>query len=86
MGNYILARDRSRREIKMPSKFDDFDVVAYALAAAQDIEIDEPRSYAAAMRTRERDQWNAAKVEEMISLKKSGTWDFVKNSREEASD
>lgn len=53
LSNYILARDRSRRETKMPSKFDDFDVVAYALAAAQDIEIDEPRFYAEAMRTPE---------------------------------
>ena len=78
LGNYILARDRSRREIKMPSKFDDFDVVAYALAAAQDIEIDEPKSYAEAMRTREKDQWNAANVEEMNSLKKNETWDLVK--------
>ena len=56
MRNYILARDRSLREIKMPSKFDDLDAVAYALSAAQDIEIDEPRSSAEAMRTREREQ------------------------------
>ena len=62
----------------MPSKFDDFDVVAYALAAAQDIEIYEPRSYAEAMRTREIKEWNASNVEEMIFLEKNGTWDLVK--------
>ena len=73
--DYILERERSR---KMPSKFDDFDVVAYALAAAQDIEIYEPRSYAEAMRTREIKEWNASNVEEMIFLEKNGTWDLVK--------
>lgn len=37
LDHYILARDRKRRETKLPSKYDDFDVVAYALSAARDI-------------------------------------------------
>lgn len=45
LDHYILARDRKRRETKLPSKYDDFDVVAYALSAASDIEIEEPKSY-----------------------------------------
>lgn len=51
LDHYILARDRRRRETKLPSKYDDFDVVAYALSGAGDIEIDEPESYQEAMRS-----------------------------------
>ena len=36
--DYILARDRVRRQIKPPSKYEDADLVAYALASAEDIE------------------------------------------------
>ena len=41
----ILARDRIRREVKKPSRFDDSDCVAYALATAEEINMDEPKSY-----------------------------------------
>lgn len=33
LDSYILARDRKRREVKMSSKYDDFDVVVYVLFA-----------------------------------------------------
>ena len=61
----------------MPSKYDDFDVVDYALSAAQDIETDEPKSYQEAMRSKDRDLWNAASEDEMVSLDKNETWDLV---------
>lgn len=77
LDSYILARDRKRREVKMPSKYDDFDVVDYALSAAQDIETDEPKSYQEAMRSKDRDLWNAASEDEMVSLDKNETWDLV---------
>lgn len=77
LDNYILARDRKRRETKMPSKYDDFDVVAYALSAAQDIEVDEPRSYQEAMRSKDRVFWTAASDDEMVSLNKNETWVLV---------
>lgn len=50
-----MARDRKRRETKLPSKYDDFDVEAYALYVASDIETDEPKSYQEAMRSKERE-------------------------------
>ena len=45
LDNYILARDRIRREVKKPSRFDDSDCMAYALATAEEINMDEPKSY-----------------------------------------
>lgn len=77
LDHYVLARDRKRRETKLPSKYDDFDVVAYALSAASDIENDEPKSYQEAMRSKERIQWGLANDEEMDSLNKNKTWDIV---------
>lgn len=77
LDSYILARDRKRRESKMPSKYDDFDVVAYALSAASDIEVDEPRSYQEAMRSKDRDLWDAASKDEIVSLDKNETWVLV---------
>lgn len=51
--DYILARDRVRRKIKPPSKFGDTDFVAYALASAEAIEIEEPKSYEEARRIKD---------------------------------
>ena len=77
LDHYILARDRKRREIKLPSKYDDFDVEAYALYVANDIETDEPKSYQEAMRSKERDQWGLSSDEEMDSLDRNKTWEIV---------
>ena len=77
LDHYILARDRVRRETKLPSKYDDFDVVAYALSAANDIDINEPKSYQEAMRSKERKLWTAASDEEMDSLDRNKTWTLV---------
>lgn len=75
--NYVLARDRVRREIKLPSKFDDYDLVAYALAAAEDLDIDEPKTIEEAKRSKYWKQWLKAMEEEMSSLDKTGTWQTV---------
>ena len=37
LDNYLLARDRERRTIKPPSKFEDADYLAYALSSAEDL-------------------------------------------------
>ena len=47
LDNYVLARDRERmRNMRPPSRYEDGNFVAYALTTAEDLEIDEPRSYA----------------------------------------
>lgn len=49
--NYVLARDRPKRNIRPPSRYDDGDVAAYALVMAEMIEEDEePLTYGEAIR------------------------------------
>lgn len=79
--DYVLARDRKRRVIKPPSKFEDADFLAYALASAEDIDICEPKSYQEAMKSKDQEQWNGAADEEMESLKKNQTWDWVERPK-----
>lgn len=73
----MLARDRERRTIRPPLKFEDADYLAYALASAENIEIDEPRNYREAMESKDWKKWNAASDDEMDSLEKNHTWDYV---------
>ena len=77
LDNYILARDRIRREVKKPSRFDDSDCVAYALATAEEINKDEPKSYLEARRSKSWKLWNEGMQEEMDSLEKNQTWKLV---------
>lgn len=53
LSDYILARDHVRRQIKPPSKYEDTDLVAYALACAEEIEQEEPRSFAEAKQSKD---------------------------------
>lgn len=47
LDNYVLARDRENmRNMRPPSRYEDENVVAYTLTTTEDLEIDEPRSYA----------------------------------------
>lgn len=42
------------------------------------IEVDKPKSYQEAMRSKERDQWGSASGKEMDSFEKNETWELVK--------
>ena len=75
LDDYLLARDRVRRQIKPPGIFESGDFVAYALTSAADLEVNEPRSYAKAKRSKDWKKWNASMDEEKDSLEKNGTWD-----------
>ena len=81
LSDYILARDRVRRQIKPPSKYEDADLVAYALASAEDIELEEPRSFAEAKQSKEWDIWNGSMGEEMTSLEENHTWDLTERPK-----
>lgn len=78
LDDYILARDRQRREIRPPSRFENADFVAYALASAEDIEQDETGSYFEATKSEEWKFWKLAADDEMKSLKKNETFEVVK--------
>ncbi|KAL2231326.1 UNVERIFIED_CONTAM: Retrovirus-related Pol polyprotein from transposon TNT 1-94 [Sesamum indicum] len=65
--NYQLARDRSRRERKIPTRLNDFQV-------ALNIENIEPANVDEALKSKE---WLSAMNEEMKSLEDNHTWDLV---------
>ncbi|KAL0373164.1 UNVERIFIED_CONTAM: Retrovirus-related Pol polyprotein from transposon TNT 1-94 [Sesamum calycinum] len=71
--NYQLARDRSRRESKLPSRFKDFHLTAYAL----NTENFEPTSFDEAIKSENSKQWLLAMNEEMKSLLDNKTWVLV---------
>ncbi|CAN6999012.1 unnamed protein product, partial [Brassica rapa subsp. trilocularis] len=48
--------------------FEDGDFVAYALSSSEDIEIEKPKSFQEATRSKDWKFWNSAAYEEMISL------------------
>ena len=84
LDTYVLARDRNiRQNIRPPSRFDDVNLVAYALNAAEEIEVEEPKTYTEAMRTKERKFWDAAAKEEMVSLEKNRTWDLIERPKDQ---
>ena len=51
--------------------------MAYALNVIDDLEVQEPKSYAEAMRRRESKQWKHAAEEETESHRKNRTWDLI---------
>ena len=76
--DYLLARDRTRRQIKPPEKFGYVDLMAFSLVAASEVWDDEPKSYKAAMASKEKLKWGKTMDEEMKSLHDNHTWELVK--------
>ena len=75
--DYVLTRDRVRRQIKPPSRFAQADLIAFALNASDVVELDEPLCYREAKRSPDWKNWEKAMIEEMDSLKKNNTWVLV---------
>ena len=79
MQQYSIARDGEMRTIKPPQKYDEADLVAYALSVVDNIEyIEEPSTYEEAVSCSDSGKWMIAMQEEMESLHKNGTWDMVR--------
>ena len=76
LSNYQLARDRARREIKAPVRFDEADIIAYALNIAEKSE-EEPKSYQDAINSKNSRDWIYAMKEEIDSLRTNNTWILV---------
>ena len=70
---YVLARDRGRREPKRPAKFSDYEMSFFALCVAEVLECSEPSTYAEAMASEEKEKWLTAMREEIQSLLKNYT-------------
>ncbi|CAA0825304.1 Unknown protein [Striga hermonthica] len=66
--DYQLARDRTRRDRKKPSKFDDFHMTSYAFGVFESIDNCEPKCYEEALKSANSLQWMNAMREEINSL------------------
>ncbi|KAH9687012.1 hypothetical protein KPL70_014605 [Citrus sinensis] len=71
--SYQLTKDREKREIRPPQRYGYADLIAYALAASHDIDVDEPKSYAEAIQSSNKSEWQEAMNDEIASLKKNHT-------------
>lgn len=82
--NYQLARDRPRRTVVAPVKFNDYDCseVAFALTVYELMSVDEPRDYAEAMASKDQRKWILTSDDEMDSLRKNGTWVLVRRPQD----
>lgn len=67
---YLLDRDKQRREIKPPQRYAQSDMLSFALSLAEEVEIDELVSYKEARRCKNKDKWLEAMNEEIDSLNK----------------
>ena len=82
--NYMPARDHVRRQnVRPPSRYEDTNLVAYALAVADEIEKDEPKSFKEAMRSKDRKFWSNAADDEIDSLKRNHTWDLIEKPKDQ---
>ena len=73
-----MARDREKRQNgRPPSRYEDGNFVTYTLNVIADLEVQEPKSYAEAMRSPQRKLWKNAAEEEMESHRKNRTWDLI---------
>ena len=82
--NYQLARDRPRRTVVPPMKFNDYDCteVAFALCMFEIMNVEEPSDYSEARASKEWDKWSIASDVEMNSLIKNNTWVLVKRPKD----
>jgi len=83
LSDYLLSRDRIRREIKPPGRYAHADFIAYALNIGDSIELEEPVSYQDVCSSKDRIHWLKAMREEMDSLKKNKTWYVEKRPKDQ---
>lgn len=51
--DYVLSRDRIRRQFMLPSRFVNADLIAFALNVANQLELDGPATYMEAIRSKD---------------------------------
>lgn len=69
--------------MRPPLRYKDANLVAYALAVADEIEKDEPKSFKEAMRSKDRKFWSNAADDEIDSLKRNHTWDLIEKPKDQ---
>ena len=74
---YQLTKDREKRQIRPPQRYGYANLIAYALVASHDIDVDEPKRYAEAVQSSNKSKWQEVMNDEIASLKKNHTWILV---------
>jgi transposase InsO family protein len=82
LGDYQLARDRARREIREPTRMGDYH--SFAVLSYQDLVFKEPKSYEEALSCQQSKEWLCAMEEEMKSLVKNDTWKLVPKPKDKS--
>ena len=77
LSGYELTRDREKRTTRPLSRYGYADFLAFAFAIAEEIDLEEPRSYSEAMKSKDKAKWQNAMQEEIKSLFKNQTWKLV---------
>lgn len=77
LDDYMLARDRVRREIVAPARFRDNQMVVSCFLATEEGDIPEPHDYQEALKDENWEKWNGGMSDEIVSLSKNKTWDVV---------
>lgn len=76
MSDYVLTRDRFKRQSRAPAR-GQADQVTYALVTAEKLEYSEPQTSSQAITSSERETWIMAMTKKLQSLEKNKTWILV---------
>lgn len=71
--DYLLARDRSRRVIKLPQRLSYAYLIAFTLISASEVLNEEPRDYKEFVRSLNKTEWLKAMEYKMKSLHDNNT-------------
>ncbi|KAG6469553.1 hypothetical protein ZIOFF_070482 [Zingiber officinale] len=76
--HYSITKDRHRRDIRLPQRYAEADLVAYALNVAEKIDFnEEPAPLSEAISCHDSGKWMIAIQEEMKSLHMNDTWNLL---------
>ena len=74
---YLLARDRTRRVPRIPSRFNDFDMLSCAFSVFDKLDGNKSRTFNEAIKSKNSKEWLEAMQDEMNSLYKNNIWSLV---------
>ena len=83
LSGYQLARNRTRRQIRVPTRDSHAKIVSFALSVAEETENEEPQSYQEAISRADKEKWLKAMREKMDSLEKNTTWQLVERPKQQ---
>lgn len=79
--NYLLSRDRVRRQIRPPPRFANTNFTSFALNVLDLLELEEPTNYNEAVRSKDWSKWKKVVEEKLESLDKNNTRTLVDRAK-----